>query len=75
MDEGTVPPIKNSEPMLMHVATIKPRKIITRSEVTSFGGWKIILKSSCRIFRMLHLIGRSLEAIYRTMVAVAIFGR
>ena len=25
---------------------------IIRSEVVSFGGWRIILKSSCRIFRV-----------------------
>ena len=41
--------------------------IITRSVVASFGGWKIVLKSSCHIFRVLcactNIIERSLEAI------------
>ena len=37
--------------------------VVTRSEVASFGGWKVILKSSCHIFAVLHLTERSLEAI------------
>ena len=59
-----------SQPLLIATTVIPYKlklmrhfKIIMRSEVASVRGWKIILKSSCHIIRVMLLTQKSFEAI------------